>query len=386
MKTIKFKPAFISIIAVILLVSLINGCKKIDKLKTNEVLNNNIEEAVRNSVKKQMELQGGIPQVTLINQRIPAVLVDMQGNAISKEKLASMRLSSTCAGDVPDFVDLKQYIRIYNCSSTTSSTIQFEYQVSWNNTVVKVSPYNANNKTRGRVRIIYQPLNQTWQDKTTFDVSIKDLGVDPGNPDNNIYAVKFTCPDLITDYLANDNFIIRLGATFVSDSSTLDQHALAPADPAGYGISPGDATQPCNRVDKVYFQPPGIIASNVIGVVGCNIFGNSCYSSFFVVPSLSETQYSLDGGATFQSFINYTATSPSGMPINNSRFIREFDIAKSSPISSGTYNLVIRYKNWRYNNSSYQWQIPTSTNACQTYSNTLGNSYVYEYYFGTVIP
>lgn len=383
MKASNIKPIIVIIVTLFSVTGLINSCKKADKAT---IKNNDIEnlERVKNNVRVQIEQQGGIPAITLINQRIPMTIVDMHGNPVSREKLASMRLSSECAGDIPDFVDLKQYIRIFNCGSTSTSTIQYEYQLSWNNKVVAVSPYNSNNKTKGRVKIIYQPTNQTFEDKTTFDVSIKDLGVDPGNSNNNIYAVKFTCPGFTTGYLANNNFIVRLGATFVSDCPGSDSYGLAPADPAGYGITPGDGTQPCNRIDKAYFQAPGIIASNVIGVAGFNVFGYSCYSSFFVAPDLLEAQYSLNGGVDFLSLKNYTANTPV-LPINGSKFIRGIDFAKSDPISPGTYNIVIKYKNWKYNSVSSQWQIPTTTTACRTYGNDNDNSYVYEYYPGTVI-
>lgn len=171
---------------------------------------------------------------------------------------------------------------------------------------------------------------------------------------------------------------------------------IALSDPAGYGITPGVGSDPCNRVDKVYFQPPGVIGAKKIGVAGVNVLGNSCYSGVTTAPDLSEVQYSLDGGVSWlTTFSNYTAV-PSTLGIFNKMYIRQTDICRTNDLPSGTYNIAIRYKNWKYNYSPpSNWPVPfISTPAtqnipgasCLTYGNTNSNSYVYEYYPNVIIP
>lgn len=362
-----------------------NACKKNESSKP--LVDDPVLEKVKQNIQKQIEADGGIPVATLINQKLPVTLVDMDGNPVPKSKLQSMRLLSTCASDIPDFVDLTQYIRVYNCGSTTSSTIQFEFKVSWNNTIVNTSPFNSSLTTRGRVRITFN--NSVVNDVFTTNAKITDLGTDTQFPGNNIYAVKFTCTGLNDIYLTSNQYVIRLAARFVSDCSSLDQYSLALSDPAGYGITPGAGSEPCNRVDKVYIQLPGTLGPKKIGVAGVNMLGNTCYGTLPVAPDLSEVQYSLDGGSTWINTLQNYLASPTSLGIYNSRFIREFDLCRSNDLASGTYTIIIRYKNWKYNTApgtGFTWPIPTTTTACRTYGNDNANSYIYEYYPNITIP
>lgn len=163
---------------------------------------------------------------------------------------------------------------------------------------------------------------------------------------------------------------------------------IALSDPAGYGITPGVGSDPCNRVDKVYFQPPGVIGAKKIGVAGVNVLGNSCYSGVTTAPDLSEVQYSLDGGVSWiYTMKNYTA--PSNFYIKNERFIRQIDFCRTDDLPSGTYNIVIRYKNWKYNTppgTGFTWPIPSPSTDCSIYGNNNANTYIYEYYPNITIP
>lgn len=347
-------------------------------------------EKAKNNIAQQIKEYGGIPEIITINQKLPVNFVDMQGKPVTKEQIFGNNLVSVCGGDAPDYVDLKQYVRIYQCGGASVGgygfKIQFEFNISWNNNVVAVSPTNPNNKTKGRVRI--SSTTGIVFDKTTYNTVITNLGVDIVNPANNIYKVKFTCDDLaLSTYINGTGYTLRLGATFVSDCASLDQYPLTLSDPAGWGYTPGTAYTPCSRNEKGWFQTPGTLGSHIIGIAGYNVLSNACdYSGTFIRPDLQEVQYSLNGGVTWNSFLNYTATTPSGLGILNSKYIRYSDFAKSPAITAGTYNLVIRYKNWKYNTAPpATWPLPTISTACRTYSNDLDNSYAYEYYPGIVI-
>lgn len=364
------------------------SCKKTDTELNNETAIG-ISKA-KQQIAKQIEEFGGIPEVITINQKLPATLVDMDGNPVDKTIFLNNNLVSACAGDIPDYVDLKQYVRIYQCAAAglggPGFKIQFEFNVSWNNNVVLQSPYNSNNKTKGKVRITH-PTFGTVFDKTTYDAKITDLGVDPVNTSNNIYRIKFTCNDIILATYINDlNYTLRLGGTFVSDCSSLDQYGLALSDPAGWGFSPGTAYSPCSRNEKGWFSATALYRR--LSISGYNPLSNSCdYSGVFIRPDLQAVQYSFNNGSTWSDFQNYTATTPSGLGILNSKYVRYSDFAQSPLLTPGTYNIVIRYKNWKYNSTPpSNWPIPTTATACRTYGNDLDNSYGYEFYPNTVIP
>lgn len=80
--------------------------------------------------------------------------VDMDGKPVALKHSNSIDLVSVCGGDLPDYGDLKYYVRVFNCTSSSSTTgfkIQYQYKFSWNNNIVLVSPYNSSNKTKGVV-------------------------------------------------------------------------------------------------------------------------------------------------------------------------------------------------------------------------------------------
>jgi hypothetical protein len=152
----------------------------------------------------------------------------------------------------------------------------------------------------------------------------------------------------------------------------------------------GDSgNDPCKRNDKVWYQGPGVVGAGRIGAASWNPLNLSCYGSPFIEPDLVEVQYKINNGS-WTDFQNYTS---SGLGIDNSAFLGRYDFGRSAVISSGTYTLGFRYRNWKYISTNPSGTPIPSGSDCSSPENTsVGAPYnggyttwSYEYYYGVVI-
>ncbi len=340
-------------------VTILNSCKKtdaVDALKKADL--EHIEQAKQN-IKAQMDVLGGIPERVEINQRMKIGYADMAGNIVSTlPQPSTANLVSTCAGDLPDYLDLNFYYRLYTCG--VGYKIKFAWTISWNNSVVLVNPNNSSNVTKGTIRISITG-NANAYNNTTTDVTITDQGVDPNNSANNIYYIEMISSTLVPISVVNaPGATLRLGATFASDCSSLENYSIVPLGVTGFGWTTPLNSDPCTRNDKSWFNNGGY---RQIEVTGYDPLSVCALYAAGAAPSYQQVQYSLNNGSTWTGFKNW---STSNSNILNSEFVSRIDFARSVQLAPGTYNIKIRYRNTKLNAGVSGNTLPNSSNSCAT--------------------
>ncbi len=372
------KIALLIIISGFILV--LNSCKKADlKAPTPNTDDEMSIAQIKENVAKQMKAEGGIPQIFVRNQKVTTQWVDQNRNTVTKEQMLANNFTSQCNYDLPAFCNLVQYSRVYRCASGALGAagyfLQFEYELSWNNNVVKTF---AANYTAGFAEIVDNASGSIVQsltlNSTNSDVQIVEIGPDPNPsfPNNYIFRVKFVTTDFTThlvqeSYINSGNYAVNFSALFVTDCKTGGApYSLWTAPVTSYGFTGASGNDPCKRNDKVW-GGTGPAASSTWSVTGYSA-GSTITCSFggsFVATDLQEVQYKVDGGL-WTNMDNYTATS---LPILNSAFVRGSDFCRTATLPSGTGHLIgLRYRNWKYGSTS-PWQIPSLPGDCRSYTN-----------------
>ena len=398
MKTITSLKYITAITAIAFFALIFNGCKKADlKADTNTTGQSDLERAKANT-KKRIEEMGGVPQVFTVHKKMITTWADKNG--VPKDPKLAINSAGCTNYDLPDYTNLVQYQRIYNCSEP-GYFIQFEYNVSWSKTIVAL---NANSiATEGFIWIqddATGTLNYYYTaDKN--DVTITDLGVDPNNSSNHIYNVKFdygkashsgnAIPTGQINGDINGTYTVKLGATFASDCP--DSYALyiLPANYFGFTSATGES--PCERNDYPIFQDPSIFGSgNKIGISGYDpLFSCSQFGGSFVRTDLQQVEYSVNGGTTWTPFPNVLGGGSTTNPILTNGYLRYLDYAESNTFASGTYDVILRFRNWKYASVPSPLTIPNWPTDCRSAGLTSSGrddyeTWAYEYWPGIVIP
>ncbi len=372
------KIALLIIISGFILV--LNSCKKDDLKAPTPTTDDEMSIAqIKENVAKQIAREGGIPQIFTRNQKVSTQWVDQFRNPVTKEQMLANNFTSQCNYDLPAFCNLVQYSRVYRCASGTLGAagyfLQFEYELSWNNNVVKTF---AANYTTGFADIVDNASGSIVQsltlNSTNSDVQIVEIGPDPNTsfPNNYIFRVKFVTTDFIThlvpeSYINSGNYAVKFSALFVTDCKTGGApYSLWTFPVTAYGFTGSSGNDPCKRNDKAWV-PSGPAASSIWYATGYSAGGlaTCSFSGSFVATDLQQVQYNIDGG-TWTNMDNYTAT---GLGIANTAFVRGSDFCRTATLPSGSHLVGIRYRNWKYINTS-PWNIPNTTNDCRSYANT----------------
>jgi hypothetical protein len=398
---ISFKFITAALTLIVLLV-VFQGCKKIDNNLQDKDTAQATYDRIKASVQEQIAKRGGVAQVFPVHKKMITAWGDKNGNLIDP-KLNPGSFGGCTNYDLPDYTDLIQYQRIYNCDEP-GYFMQFEFNVSWSHVIVN---NNGSALTSGSIRIYadYAPYSQVFSaDLSGSDATITDLGVDPNNSLNHIYNVKFDysfasygggSPSLAIPraYLDGDlsgTYTVRLGASFAS--SCPDFYSIFTVPASAYGFTGNTAVSPCDRNDQPGFVYPSAFGLGVhkIGVSNQDPM-NICGA--FTEPDLQEVQYSLNGGVTWNLFPNFISGYPTSNPILQYGFIRYNDFAESVSIASGHYDVIIRFRNWKYSSIPSPLTIPDPLNGdCQSPDNTNDpaspngySSWAYMYYFNLAI-
>lgn len=396
MKTITKIKHLAAILAFAICITIFNGCKKADlKADTNTTGASDLEKA-KAYVQQKSKEWGGLPQVFPVQQKMDVYWGDKNGVPMDPKVVIN---SLGCTNfDIPDYTTLLQYQRIYLCFSPGPGyLIHWEYNVSWNKAVV---PTNTNSISTEGYIYIYDDNGDVFEEDYSVigsDVVIADLGVDPNNSSNHIYNVKFNYSTPIpTDYINGDGittYTVRLGATLASDCP--DFYALWITPVSAFGFTGNTGLNPCDRNDKPIFIPSTIFGGqDRIGISGydptfsCSVFGGS-----FIATDLQEVEYSINGGASWAKFVNDLGGVPQGNPILDDGYIRSFDFAESVQLLTGTYTVILRFKNWKNNSVPSPLTIPTDPPDCHSAGNpSLPTAperayaeWAYEYWPGIVI-
>ncbi len=377
-KIISFKNMG-AVVAFIAFCLVFNGCKKEDlKADANITRSSDLEKAKAYVQQKSKEF-GGLPQVFPVQQKMDVYWGDKNG--LPMDPKVVINNGGGCSNfDIPDYTTLLQYQRIYLCFTPGPGyLIQWEYNVSWNKAVVAT---NANSLSTEGYIYIYDDNGDVFEEDysvTGSDVVIADLGVDPNNSSNHIYNVKFNYSTPIPTSYINGNgittYTVRLGATFASDCP--DFYALWITPASAFGFTGNTGLQPCDRNDRPIFMPPGQggVDLDKIGIAGydplflCSEYG----SNGFTRTHLQQVEYSVNSGTNWFPFPNDLNGVPMGNPILQYGYIRYDDFAESDPndLGSGTYNIILRFRNWKYNSVPSPLTIPTTVNGdCHSAGNT----------------
>ncbi len=388
MKTIK-KQLLIATLSFLTIAAVLQSCKKTNLDGNTETINENAAiERMKQNVAAQIKADGGINSRTEVNQRLKMDFVDKNGNIIPANKLSQNNLTSSCMGDLPDYIDLQYLESIVTCGQ--GAKIKVTFAISWNNNIVTQNPFNTSLRTRGLFRI-GTPSNNNVYSNTSFNVQIVDGGVDPGNSSNNIYYVTSTTTTMVpNDVLKANNAVLRVGGVFVSDCNTQETTTqnLSPTGIYGYGFETPLEGNPCSRNDRAYYQQPGTYANNRIAIAGYDVLGSCPSYSEESAPSYQRVQYSINNGV-WTSFQNNTSLLSN---IIGSGVVSRTDFARSEILAPGTYNVRIRYANTKLKpnftlntvpsedaNSCIYGGWPTSTNpntivwTTETYLNQVVN-------------
>lgn len=379
MKIINKIKQLTAILSVAICIMIFNGCKKAD-LKPAAV-NNNIDLAAeRAKVAKLMEKEGGIPQVFTRQQTATTFWGDMNGKPVTKEQMQN-NFTSQCNFDLPSFCNLVQYARVYRCANGSLAAgyfLQFEFEISWNNNIVKLG--YGGNTTVGSANIVDAggvTVQSLSFDYTNSDVQIVEIGPDPNPsfPNNYIFRVKFVTTDFNTHlvpeaYINTSGYSVNFSASFATNCKVGgNPYSLWTVPVTSYGFTGASGNDPCKRNDKAWVTT-GPSAGGSMLVAGYNAGGfASCgFGSTFIATDLQEVQYNIDGG-TWTNMDNYTAT---GLGIANSAYVRAGDFCRVTGLPSGSHLVGLRYRNFKYNTTPpSNWPFPTGSNTlCRSYANT----------------
>ena len=240
--------------------------------------------------------------------------------------------------------------------------LQFEYELSWNKNVVNTKT----DVTSGFIEIYNNTTNAleaTYTINGTYDVVITDKGIDPTNSSNEVFGVSFRTTAIPTEYINGDifanTFTVKVSANFSTDCNF--QYSLYSLPVSLFGFTSNTGLNPCDRNEKAWFQLPSNFNGKKIGVSGYDPgFGCANYGGTFVRTDLQQVAYSLNNGNTWNLFSN--ATAPSNNPILSQGYLQQTDYAESPVLNPGTYTVILRYRNWKYNSFPNLWlssHVPT---------------------------
>lgn len=339
----------------------------------------------------------------IFNEKIPVTtfLADENNNPLPAGT-APGGTPAACNFTTPAYCNLIQYARAYVCNTSGSINddfyLQFTYELSWDNSIyIK--------KTKGYLKIYDAVTNALVVDEIISHynkIDVTDMGADPFNAGNNIYRVVFSCPTIISSAIVNSGtaYNVFTSALFGTTCSNGTDYLVGSAAVTATGFTGASSTDPCKRNDKIVFM--GLASSGLPNPTYApsastyTYLTNSCsYTSTFIIPDIVEVWYSLDGGAnwinsmtgsqgSYQNYLKYHD------PINGGGIT----FTSGSVLTSGTYNLVFRYRNWKYGDpariNSYPFTIPGTSPVpfdCTNIGNgTSGSGYTYYYYGNVTIP
>lgn len=376
------------------------SCKKAEFNNDPKVDYSTMEKA-KAFIAKQMEKEGGIPEIFVRNQKVNTMWVNSQHKPLTQQQMQS-NFTSQCNYDLPAYCNLVQYSRVFRCTNVDSLSgylLQFEYELSWNNNVVQNDGFN--NLTEGNIEIVSDVTNNIVQTLTLTDVQIVDAGPDPNPsfPNNHIFKVKFfsSSSQLVPrGYINGDvtgTYTVKLSANFVTDCKQGGgPYYLWLLPVTTYGYTGYSGNNPCKRNEKGWVTPAGSggTDTNYLIIAGYNVLGwNTCgYNSNFIETDLQEVEYDVDGDNNWLPMINFTALS---LPITGKQYIRRDDFAKTGILPSGDHVIGVRYRNWKYNSTQTGWPIPSTLIACHSIGDTINtvnsySTYAYEYWIAVNIP
>ncbi len=304
---------------------------------------------------------------------------------------------AACNFTTPAYCNLVQYARAYECGPNPGSFnneayyLQFTYQLSWDNAIYT-------KLTKGYLKIYDVATNALVVDEIIGHynkIDVTDIGPDPINTGNNIYRVVFTCPTKISLPIVNGGtaYSVYTSALFSTTCSNGTNYLVGSAAVTSAGFTGASGNDPCKRNEKILCllatNGTTYAASVSVNTVASSI--NTCiYNSTFIAPDVIEAQYSLNGGLSWLSNMTGYGNGGTGLIPYNAPTSTGFFMSGPT-LPTGNYNLVFRYRNWKYTNPNWYANFPPLTptppsggNGCVNGGNgTTGSGYTY-YYYGNI--
>ncbi len=330
-------------------------------------------------------------QIFDVNIPVATFLADENNNP-----LPQTNAPAACNFTTPVYCNLVQYARMYDCEANTGNAdggyyLQFTYELSWDNSI-----YTKTSK--GYLKIYDAAtnalvVNQIISYNNKIDVT--NLGADFSNPGNNKYRVVFTAPTAVSRTMINAGtaYNVFTSALFGTTCANGTNYLVGSAAVTSSNFTGASGNDPCKRNDKIQCLLAGSTSVGYAPSAYVNTLAapdNTCnYNSTFIIPNVVEVEYSLNDGVTFLT--NMTASSGS---LQNYLKYPGFTFTSAPNLTTGTYNLVFRYKNWKYGDPAKIGAIPfnipsltaTPPDCTNTGSPTAGSGFTYYYYGNVIIP
>jgi hypothetical protein len=378
------------------------GCKKtaIDAVATPEELKG-YEADIKAQIAKLPEREKLPTQIFNENIPVTTFLADENNNPLPAGTSPN-GTAAACNFTTPAYCNLIQYARAYDCNISGGASdagyyLQFTYELSWDNAIYV-------NTSLGYLKIYDATTNALVVNETIpyRYIKVVDRGADNTNPGNNVYRVTFSCQAVISTAIVNGGtaYNVFTSALFGTTCNNGTNYLVGSAAVTSSGFTGASGNDPCKRNEKIIcllassggnnptYRPSASFVAQSTGYCG--------YNSTFIIPDVIEVEYSKDGGSTFSS----NMTSGIGIPTGN---YLEYNSAGGGPsipytsgavLTSGTYNIVFRHRNWKYGDPARlitnPFTPPGTSGApldCTNAGNgTAPSAYTYYYYGNVIIP
>lgn len=304
MKQISIKTVT-SIAILLLALSWIISCRKnsstIDKISPQE------SDPAITAMKKKV-LAEGRGSLLVSNAKATSIICDPEGNPLASQSRPHTLITGTphTLSGTPSCTDGDGDPIFTFDNVTFSCTRSFfcgsGYQISTTWLVTTQLPLTTTN-TKGQLRLRNSSNAIILTVSSITPVSIvATSSTDPDFPDDIIYQVTYT-----TGYIDQTTYqnALKLENNLILGTTCTDPTNVATQYLATYALFIGSSnTNPCERIDFVYINPP---SGEVLGSIGgCDVFGQ-CDIDGYTLPTQQNVQFiPISGGAVAKSVtINY---------------------------------------------------------------------------------
>jgi hypothetical protein len=314
----KFFNALAFFVGIVTVVAIIHSCKK-----TDTSLSVNTEKEQIEAVKKATVARYGnssAPLVYPINTIADQMVVDNNGNEVVVRKIrnnAARTLACSsydCAIAEANGLDPSGFETTYTLTSaevyagcgTANGT---KVTVTWNVSV----PYtllatNGTFTSKGRLRFVNSAGTVLFSTVSITPITITALGADPTCGNNKLFRVTYSLSNVLDSYLGNNNKM-ECGLFVYTNCS------LVPTNIAAWTqaiVFPTNSTfaLPCNRIDKLWFNPSTGTAVNQCASVAGAYLTCPAPPANFVRTTSQQVEYRKRVVASYDWNAQPIATSP----------------------------------------------------------------------------
>lgn len=237
------------------------SCNKKDSTHTNKTAAQEKENAIKRIQQKYGSV--AVPEVYAVNKIADGFYVNPNGEEIPlRKKNTGTQSVLTCTFDCntatdPSDLDLTYtlgYIqRFFYCGSTMGSEVTATWFISVPYTVLLQNPYNPALKSKGRMRFLNSSGGLITSNTNLQPITITANGPDPNCGTNFLYTVTYKWSSVADSYFSNGN-ILECSLFAYNDCDLTANNYLTSWTKARVFQGTGTYAQPCNRIDKVWYN------------------------------------------------------------------------------------------------------------------------------------